>query len=82
MEIFILAVHTLQSQVPTLDDRMLSIPINDIVQPGYTKRVVGEGMPISKSKDGEKGDLVIAFDIVFPTKLEVHQKSLLKQALM
>lgn len=69
-------------EVPTLDGRTLSIPINDIVQPGYTKRVVGEGMPVSKSKDEEKGDLVISFDIVFPTKLEVHQKSLLKQALM
>ena len=51
-------------------------------KPGYTKRVVGEGMPLSKSKDAEKGDLVISFDIVFPTKLEVHQKSLLKQALL
>ena len=68
-------------QVPTLDGRSLSIPVNDIVQPGYQKRVVGEGMPISKSKDGEKGDLVISFDIVFPTKLEVHQKALIKQAL-
>ena len=69
-------------QVPTLDGRVLSIPINDIVQPGYTKRVVAEGMPVSKSKDTDKGDLVISFDIVFPTKLEVHQKSLIKQALM
>lgn len=68
-------------EVPTLDGRSLSIPVNDIVQPGYQKRVVGEGMPISKSKDGQKGDLVIGFDIVFPTKLEVHQKALIKQAL-
>ena len=77
-----LTINIVFDQVPTLDKRTLSIPINDIVQPGYTKRVVGEGMPLSKSKDAEKGDLVISFDIVFPTKLEVHQKSLLKQALL
>ena len=33
-------------EVPTLDGRLLNIPIVDIIQPGYTKVVPGEGMPI------------------------------------
>ncbi|XP_065057972.1 dnaJ homolog subfamily B member 13-like [Rhopilema esculentum] len=66
--------------VPTLDGRLLNIPINDIVRPGYTKTVKGEGMPVTNDKTG-RGDLVIAFDIQFPTHLSPEQKDLLAKAL-
>jgi len=66
--------------VPTLDDRLISIPVNDIVSPGYRKVVPGEGMPISK-EDKARGDLIIAFEIEFPQRLSQEQKSLLKDAL-
>jgi len=67
--------------VPTLDGRLISIPINDIVSPGYTKRVKGEGMPMSKC-DTQRGDLIIAFNIEFPTSLSQDKKELLQQALL
>ncbi|CAH3199417.1 unnamed protein product, partial [Porites evermanni] len=54
--------------VPTLDGRLISIPINDIVKPGYQKIVPGEGMPISKNPN-TKGDLIIQFNIEFPNQL-------------
>jgi len=66
--------------VPTLDDRLISIPVNDIVSPGYRKVVPGEGMPISKGGEA-RGDLILAFEIEFPQRLSQDQKSLLKDAL-
>jgi len=66
--------------VPTLDDRLISIPINDIVCPGYHKVVPGEGMPVSKDPN-VRGDLVIAFEIEFPKRLSQEQKMMLKDAL-
>lgn len=67
--------------VPTLDGRLISIPINDIVSPGYTKVVRGEGVPLSNNST-VKGDLIIAFDIKFPNKLSPEQKELLIKALI
>jgi len=67
--------------VPTLDDRLISIPVNDIVSAGYRKVVPGEGMPISKQSH-TRGDLIIAFDIEFPQRLSQEQKTLLKEALL
>ncbi|CAH1227054.1 dnaJ homolog subfamily B member 13-like [Branchiostoma lanceolatum] len=67
--------------VHTLDDRILDIPINDIVHPKYTKIVPGEGMPIAKTPT-KKGDLIIEFDIEFPTQLTPEKKQLIRQALL
>jgi DnaJ family protein B protein 4 len=61
------------------DGRSLSLPISaPPVQPGATRLVVGEGMPISK---GGKGDLHITFDVVFPTQLSSQQKAQLRHIL-
>ena len=68
-------------EVPTLDGRLINIPINDIVHPKYKKTVPGEGMPLSK-KPGLRGDLVIQFDIQFPDKLTPEKKQLIRQALL
>jgi len=66
-------------EVPTFDGRILSIPMNQVIAPGVTKTVPGEGMP---NKDtGVKGDLVLAFDIKFPEELTVAQKASLKKLL-
>ena len=51
-----------------------------IFRPGYTKTVKGEGMPVTNDKT-RLGDLVIAFDIQFPTHLSPEQKDLLAKAL-
>lgn len=68
-------------EIVTLDDRILNIPINDIIKPGYTKIVPGEGMPISQDPS-KKGDLVIEFEIEFPTSLSPERKDLIKRALL
>ncbi|XP_064221352.1 dnaJ homolog subfamily B member 13 isoform X2 [Aotus nancymaae] len=68
-------------EVKTLDDRLLNIPINDIVHPKYFKKVPGEGMPLPEDPT-KKGDLFITFDIQFPTHLTPQQKQMLRQALL
>jgi DnaJ-class molecular chaperone len=67
-------------QVKTLDGRTLSIPCNEVISPGYSKRVSGEGMPVTKSP-GTRGDLVINFHIVFPSHLSEDKKSALRSIL-
>jgi DnaJ family protein B protein 13 len=68
-------------EVATLDGRLLTIPINDIVHQTYTKTVFGEGMPIT-GEDGKTGNLIIEFDIIFPEKLSPPEKMLIKDALL
>lgn len=67
-------------EIHTLDDRILHIPINDIIQPGYTKVVTGEGMPLSR-EPRLKGELIIEFNIDFPNSLTPDRKELIKRAL-
>lgn len=59
--------------VPTLDGRKLRITMNEVVTPSTKHVVKNEGMPIAKSP-GEKGNLIINFNITFPTKLSEQQK--------
>lgn len=66
-------------ELQTLDNRMLRIPVNEIVKPSMQKVVAGEGMPISKS--GGKGNLRIKFEVLFPSQLSTDQKEALKAAL-
>ncbi|KAJ3098422.1 DnaJ sub B member 13 [Phlyctochytrium planicorne] len=64
-------------EVKTLDERILTIPINDIVHYEYTKKVSSEGMPIPNSPD-QKGFLVLKFHIKFPTYLTHEQKNTIR----
>ncbi|XP_056174832.1 uncharacterized protein LOC115686164 [Syzygium oleosum] len=64
----------------TLDGRDLSIPVTDIVSPGYELVVAREGMPIVK-EPGNRGDLRIKFEVKFPTRLTEEQRAGLKRAL-
>ncbi|XP_073335715.1 dnaJ homolog subfamily B member 13 [Pagrus major] len=66
--------------VETLDGRLLSIPINEIVHPAYKKVMTGEGMPLSQDP-AQRGNLIITFDIQFPETLSAEGKHLIKQAL-
>ena len=71
-------------EVPTLDGRTIRVPINEIVSPGYCKRVVGEGMPlaIEPPSPATRGDLLVQFKVDFPQTLSPERKALLKQALL
>lgn len=64
----------------TLDDRVLSIPISEVVSPGYYKTIKNEGMPISK-EPGKKGDLVLKFNIIFPSYISDSKKTQLRSLL-
>ncbi|KAK3010457.1 hypothetical protein RJ639_010666 [Escallonia herrerae] len=64
----------------TLDGRNLSIPVTDIVNPGYELVLAREGMPVAK-EPGTRGDLKIKFEVKFPTRLTPEQQAALKRAL-
>ncbi|XP_054789010.1 uncharacterized protein LOC129294612 [Prosopis cineraria] len=64
----------------TLDGRSLSIPVTDIVSPGYELLVPKQGMPIAK-EPRNMGDLKIRFEVKFPTRLTPEQQAGLKRAL-
>ncbi|XP_038998802.1 dnaJ homolog subfamily B member 4-like [Hibiscus syriacus] len=64
----------------TLDCRNLSLPVTDIIHPGYELVVAMEGMPIAK-EPGNRGALRIKFDVKFPTKLTPQQRAGLKRVL-
>lgn len=66
--------------VDTLDDRLIHVPIVEIVKPGYVKVVPGEGMPLPEDTK-RRGDLIIEFDVEFPQRLSREQKILVTQAL-
>ncbi|GMI81170.1 hypothetical protein like AT5G25530 [Hibiscus trionum] len=65
----------------TLDGRNLSLPVTDIINPGYELVVSREGMPITK-EPGNRGDLKIKFEVMFPTELTPEQREELKRALV
>ncbi|KAJ7541950.1 hypothetical protein O6H91_10G082700 [Diphasiastrum complanatum] len=64
----------------TLDGRTLTIPITDIITPGYDKVVPREGMPFAK-EPGNRGNLRIKFDVRFPSRLSTEQKAGMKKIL-
>jgi DnaJ family protein B protein 4 len=66
--------------IRTLDKRSLSVPVKNIVSPGYEHVVSNEGMPITK-EPGHRGDLRIIFEVKFPIKLTPEQRAGLKRAL-
>ncbi|XP_049415569.1 uncharacterized protein LOC125878369 [Solanum stenotomum] len=67
-------------KLTTLDGRALTIPVNEIVKPGYELVLAKEGMPITK-EPGNRGVLKIKFDVKFPTRLTTDQRTALKRAL-
>ncbi|KMZ63139.1 Chaperone protein dnaJ [Zostera marina] len=68
-----LAGHT--ARIVTLDGRTLTIPINSIIHPSYEEVVPREGMPIPKDPS-RRGNLIIRFNIKFPAKLTLEQKTI------
>lgn len=70
-----------EKQVTTLDNRTLKITQHQVTKPNQQKRIPNEGMPITK-QPGSKGDLIISFDVKFPTSLSSDQKDKIKSALL
>ena len=67
-------------QIPTLDGRVLRVPVSEIVTPGYVKVVSGEGMPLPGG--GGKGNLRIVFSLIFPGSLSARSAELVKAGLL
>lgn len=76
-------------QVRTLDGRQIRVKADEMITPGSQKIVVGEGMPIPKSEEyhrrnemylngGKFGNLIVNFDVGFPSSLNDEQKELIK----
>lgn len=67
----------------SLDGRQVEISVpSGIIKPGTETRVKGEGMPIRQ--DGastKKGDLIVRWDVTFPTSLTTEQKEELRRIL-
>lgn len=61
----------------TLDGRTLSIPVTEIVTPGHTLTIEAEGLPVPGSP-GQKGNLLIVFNLLFPGTLSPTQRMLLR----
>lgn len=64
-------------ELQTLDSRVLQIPIADVVTPGFSQVVPGEGMP---KPTGGKGNLILEVDLLFPVSITETQKMLIKSA--
>lgn len=53
--------------VPHIDKRVTQLTVKDVIRPGSTRRLQGEGLPLPKDPL-RRGDLVVEFDILFPDK--------------
>ena len=60
-------------QIPTIEGRALTVQLNEVIQPGTQKRIPGEGLPLPKSP-GQRGDMIVTFDVEFPTNLSMEQR--------
>lgn len=67
-------------ELMTLDGRVLTVPITEIVRPGHEVVIPNEGMPVSKEPT-KKGNLRIKFDVKFPSRLTSEQKHDIKRVL-
>lgn len=69
-----------QVRVPTLDGEPVSLAIREIIKPTTTKRLTGRGLPLPKEPK-KRGDLIVNFDIQFPTSLPESTRQILANSL-
>lgn len=64
--------------IRTLDDRVLTIPLSNIVTSDTEKVVASEGMPLLGQR-GKFGDLKIRFKLCFPDQITQTQKKQIRK---
>ena len=75
------ALNSEPVKLTTLDNRILSISVDEIISPSTVKIVYGEGTPIYQKEisvrdlNVKKGDLYIKFDIKFPEYIDPVKKN-------
>lgn len=67
-------------RVPTLDGTPVTLALRDIVKPNTSKRLAGRGLPYAKDPH-RRGDLIVTFDIQFPTTLPEPTRQILADLL-
>jgi len=68
-----------QVTVPTISGKNIQLPFSQL-NPSSVETIHNEGMPISKCP-GERGNMLVRFNIVFPTNLLPASKQMLYNAL-
>ena len=71
---------TTNLQIPTLRGRIVPIRITEIIKPNTVRRIQGEGLPFPKNPS-KKGDLIVEFDIGFPSHLSQSARQVLSETL-
>ncbi|KPP67269.1 dnaJsubfamily B member 5-like [Scleropages formosus] len=66
--------------IPTIDNRVIPLPCNDVIKPGTIKRLRGEGLPYPKSPS-QRGDLIVEFQVRFPDRIPPQSREIIKQHL-
>ncbi|KAL3868772.1 hypothetical protein ACJMK2_041535 [Sinanodonta woodiana] len=66
--------------VPTIDNRTIPLRLSEVIKPNSLKRIQGEGLPLPK-QPSKRGDLIIEFDIKFPSKISSSAKEILADTL-
>lgn len=67
-------------KVKTVDGRVMTFRINDVVHPNYVKVIPKEGLPGTGGSD-ERGDLHLIFELIFPKRLSLCNKHAISNAL-
>lgn len=65
-----------QIEIPTIDSKVISIDIKEIITEDTVLRVKGKGMKI---ENNDYGDLYIKFKIEFPKKITEKQKKIIEE---
>lgn len=58
----------------------MQVPIKQVIAPNSHISISGEGMP-SRTSPGAKGDLLIQFDVRFPTRISSLYKAQIAELL-
>uniref|UniRef100_A0A3P9GY70 DnaJ heat shock protein family (Hsp40) member B5 n=1 Tax=Oryzias latipes TaxID=8090 RepID=A0A3P9GY70_ORYLA len=66
--------------IPTLENRVISLPCLDIIKPGMVKRLRGEGLPFPKNPS-QRGDLIVEFSVRFPDRIPPQSREIIRQHL-
>ena len=66
--------------VPTLGPHRVTLDINQVINPKTTRRISGYGLPYHKQPT-TKGDILVKFDIQFPSYIPENSKELLSDIL-
>jgi DnaJ-class molecular chaperone len=65
-------------ELKSLSGKIFNVAVTDVVHHGFIKVIAGGGLPTG---EGSFGDIIVHFNVQFPTSLRLEQKALLRVAL-